>query len=88
MPSKIRQMTQMRDNYTQAKWYIIPKLNYVPGFMIPGGIDIKNIKEKANVMEDNTSKRRPNHSIATAMLNSGREYLSTSFIFVSRNLDC
>jgi hypothetical protein len=56
--------------------------------MIPGGIDIKNIKEKANVMEDNTSKRRPNHSIATAMLNCGREYPSTSFIFVSRNLDC
>jgi hypothetical protein len=30
---------------------MMPDLNYVPGFMIPGGIDIKNIKENANMMK-------------------------------------
>jgi hypothetical protein len=56
--------------------------------MIPGGIDIKNIKEKANVKEDNISKRKHSHSIAAAILNFGREYPSFSIIFVSWNLDC
>jgi len=32
--------------------------------MNPAGIDIKNIKEKANVIEDNISKRKHNHSLA------------------------
>ena len=51
--------------------------------MIPVGIEIKNIKENANVIEDNISKRKHNHSMAPAILNFGREYPSVSFIFVS-----
>jgi len=51
--------------------------------MNPGGTDIMNIKEKANMIEDNISKRKHNHSMAPAMLNFGREYASVSFIFVS-----
>ena len=47
------------------------------------GIDIKNIKEKANVIEDNISKRKHNHSMAPAILNFGLEYPSVNFIFVS-----
>ena len=56
--------------------------------MIPGGIDIKTNKEKANVTEDNISKRKHNHSMAPTILKFGREYPSVSFIFVSLNLDC
>ena len=41
--------------------------NYVPGSMTPSGIEIKNTKQKANVMEDNMSKRKQSHSIAPAM---------------------
>ncbi|WVZ15999.1 hypothetical protein V8G54_013565 [Vigna mungo] len=37
--------------------------------MNPGGTDIMNIKEKANIIEDNISKRKHNHSMAPAMLN-------------------
>lgn len=89
MPSKIRKkMTWLcsTPRYTSRvnfDLYTISDLNYTPGFMIPGGIDIKNIKEKANVMEDNISKRKHNHSIAAAILNFGREYPSVNFMFVS-----
>ena len=55
--------------------------------MTPSGIEIKKTKENANVMEDNISKRKHNHSIAPAILNLGREFASASFIFVSLNLD-
>jgi len=51
--------------------------------MNPGGIDIKNIRVKANVIEDNISKRKHNHSMAPIILNFGREYPSISVIFVS-----
>jgi len=67
--------------YKEKQLY--PTSHYIPGFMTPGGIDIKNIKEKAKVIRDNISKRKLNHSIAAAMLNFGREYPSISFIFVS-----
>lgn len=59
----------------------------VPGSMTPTGIDIKNIKEEANVMEDNKSRRKQSHSIAAAVWNLGREYASVSFILASWNLD-
>ena len=55
--------------------------------MTPSGIEIKKTKENANVMEDNISKRKHNHSIAPAILNLGREFASASFIFMSLNLD-
>ena len=55
--------------------------------MTPSGIEIKKIKEKKNVIADNISKRMHNHSIAPAILNLGRAFTSTSFIFVSLNLD-
>ena len=55
--------------------------------MTPSGIEIKKIKEKANVIEDNISKRKHNHSLAPAVWNFGREYASNSFIFASLNLD-
>ena len=55
--------------------------------MTPTGIEIKKTKENANVMEDNISKRKHNHSIAPAILNLGREFASASFIFMSLNLD-
>ena len=55
--------------------------------MTPSGIEIKKIKEKANVIEDNISKRKHNHSLAPAVWNFGREYASDSFIFASLNLD-
>jgi len=55
---------------------------FIPESMNPCGIDIKNIKQKANVIEDNISNRKHNHSIAAALLNLGREYPSISFIFV------
>ena len=61
--------------------------NYKPGSMTPSGIEIKKTKENANVMEDNISKRKHNHSIAPAILNLGREFASASFIFMSLNLD-
>ena len=55
--------------------------------MTPSGIEIKKTKENANVMKDNISKRKHNHSIAPEILNLGREFASASFIFVSLNLD-
>ena len=55
--------------------------------MIPSGIETKKTKEKTNVIADNTSKRKHNHSIAPAILNLGREFASASFIFLSLNLD-
>ena len=61
--------------------------NYLPGSMNPSGTEIKKTKEKANVKADNISNRKQNHSIAAAMWNLGREYLSVNFMFVSRNLD-
>ena len=62
-------------------------MNYLPGSMTPSGIEIKKTKEKSNVIEDNISNRKHNHSIAPAILNFGREFASVSFIFVSLNLD-
>jgi hypothetical protein len=55
--------------------------------MTPSGIEIKKIKEKANVIEDNISKRKHNHSLAPAVWNFGQEYASDSCIFASLNLD-
>jgi len=54
-------------------------MNYVPGFMIPGGIDINNTKEKANMMEDNISKRKDNHSIAANLAENTHQ--SVSYLF-------
>ena len=55
--------------------------------MTPSGIETKKIREKTNVIENNISNRKHNHSLAPAMLNFGREFVSISFIFVSLNLD-
>ena len=62
-------------------------VNHLPGSMTPSGIETKKIKEKTKVIEDNISNRKHNHSIAPAILNFGREFVSVSFIFVSLNLD-
>jgi hypothetical protein len=55
--------------------------------MSPSGREIKKSNEKANVIEDNISKRKHNHSIAPAIWNFGRQYASVNFIFVILNLD-
>jgi len=41
--------------------------SYIPGSINPTGTEIKKIKEQANVIEDNKSKRKPSHSIIAAL---------------------
>jgi hypothetical protein len=40
-------------------------MNYIPG-SIPFGKETKKTKEKANVIEENISRRKQSHSIAAA----------------------
>ncbi|KAG7024953.1 hypothetical protein SDJN02_13773, partial [Cucurbita argyrosperma subsp. argyrosperma] len=53
-------------------------LKIEPGSMTPTGIDTKKIKDEANVIEDNKSRRKQSHSIAAAVWNLGREFQVTS----------
>jgi hypothetical protein len=39
-------------------------IDMIPGSMRPVGRLIKNIKEKANIRDDNTSNRKQSHSLA------------------------
>jgi hypothetical protein len=41
-----------------------PQRYHLPGLITPSGTDIKKIKENANAMDDNISKRKHSHSIA------------------------
>ena len=43
------------------------RIDMIPGSMRPVGRLIKNIKEKANIRDENTSKRKQSHSLAPVL---------------------